>query len=170
VTFTVNKEIGEGSSTFVKRGLTTFELEPLEEREVDITYQVPADSTGGEYEYNITLSCSPGCGDKKTDLTLDVRDLPPSIDNYSFSPKFLEPSETIEWNINASDNDRIDRVWVDILGQENITAETAGELTGNPFYTANFTPQEESALYDFRIYALRTLEILQLELMLNPSK
>ena len=153
VTFTVNKEIGEGSSTFVKRGLTTFELEPLEEREVDITYQVPADSTGGEYEYNITLSCSPGCGDKKTDLTLDVRDLPPSIDNYSFSPKFLEPSETIEWNINASDNDRIDRVWVDILGQENITAETAGELTGNPFYTANFTPQEESALYDFRIYA-----------------
>ncbi|MFB6116577.1 MAG: helicase HerA-like domain-containing protein [Candidatus Nanosalina sp.] len=154
LTFSINKQVEiAGSSNFIRvdpddRG---FDLRPGDVKEIPVSYEVGADETGGIYNFNLTVGCSPGCDTRKTDITLDVKDIPPEITDFGVSPIYAEPNETVNFRVNATDNKKVEEVTVSFLEGRNITANRS-KFNRKRFF-ASFKPTVEEASFSFKVYA-----------------
>jgi hypothetical protein len=92
--------------------------------------------------------------------TFEVEDIEkPNMTDFDYSPKTpekLDPQNPVEVSAKITDNLKIENVSL-LYRKENEESWNYGNITNSgDLYTGNFTPQTDSATYDFRLKAVDT--------------
>ncbi|MEM0324765.1 MAG: DUF87 domain-containing protein, partial [Candidatus Aenigmatarchaeota archaeon] len=129
------------------RSSFSFVLPKQKERLVSFSYDIPKTKNEGLYDVRVVMVSTDGYPNLREFIfTLNVTDIPPIIENVTFSKTDFEINETINVTAKIYDNIELDKAWINIsypnntyeikllkklqddIFYENISSRIAGEI------------------------------------------